>query len=215
MSTYSNVTEQDLINLRKLAEQQKNQRAEKNKNRILKQRYDVNLAESLSPITKKLDDINKSTKQIGDINKKSQPETPQLAIENTPTTHQPRENNEGGIYHVELENTLNKMKVITGFLKTHYDRQRGWMLKKYPIIMLGETEVEINDNKYNITPGLQKVFTQTSNIPLKKSNDQEREIYKNIAKDLNFENYKAVSGENKSGRYKHSKAIFKNNLKGR
>ena len=30
MSIYSNVTEQDLINLRKLAEQQKNQRARKN-----------------------------------------------------------------------------------------------------------------------------------------------------------------------------------------
>ena len=81
--------------------------------------------------------------------------------------------------------------------------------------MLGGTEVEINDNKYNITPGLQKVFTQTSNIPLKKLNDQEREIYKNFSKDLNFENYQAVNGENKSGRYQHSKAIFKNNLKGR
>ena len=36
MSIYSKVTEQDLINLRKLAEQQKNQRALKIKNRILK-----------------------------------------------------------------------------------------------------------------------------------------------------------------------------------
>ena len=32
MSIYPNVTEQDLINLRNLAEQQKNQRARKNKN---------------------------------------------------------------------------------------------------------------------------------------------------------------------------------------
>ena len=36
MSISSNVTEQDLIILRKLAEQQKNQRAEKIRNRILK-----------------------------------------------------------------------------------------------------------------------------------------------------------------------------------
>ena len=36
MSLSSNVTEQDLFNLRKLAEQQKNQRAERIKNRILK-----------------------------------------------------------------------------------------------------------------------------------------------------------------------------------
>ena len=36
MSNCCNVTEQDLINLQKVAEQQKNQRAEKNKIRILK-----------------------------------------------------------------------------------------------------------------------------------------------------------------------------------
>ena len=48
MCIYSNVTEQDLINLRKLAEHQKNQRAEKIKNRSLKQTHDIKLAESLS-----------------------------------------------------------------------------------------------------------------------------------------------------------------------
>ena len=53
MSIYSNVTEQDLFNLRKLAEQQKEQRALKIKNRVLKQPHDIKLAESFSPITKK------------------------------------------------------------------------------------------------------------------------------------------------------------------
>ena len=53
MSIFSNVTEQDLINLRKIAEQQKTQRALKIENRILEQTHDINLAESLSPISKK------------------------------------------------------------------------------------------------------------------------------------------------------------------
>ena len=53
MSNYSAVTEQDLIILRKLAEQQKNQQALKSENRILKQTHDLKLAENLSPITKK------------------------------------------------------------------------------------------------------------------------------------------------------------------
>ena len=57
MSIYSNVTGQDLINLRKLAEQQKEQKALK-KNRILKQTHDVKIAESLSPITTKLDETS-------------------------------------------------------------------------------------------------------------------------------------------------------------
>ena len=64
MSIYSNVTEQDMINLRKLAEQQKEQRAIKTKNRVLKQTYDIKLAESLSPITRKLDTINESAKKL-------------------------------------------------------------------------------------------------------------------------------------------------------
>ena len=63
MSIYSNVTEQDLINLRKMAKQQKNQRVLKIKNRILKQTHDIELAESLSIITRKLDEVNESTKK--------------------------------------------------------------------------------------------------------------------------------------------------------
>ena len=62
MSIYSNVTEQDLINLRKLAEQQKNQRALKIKNRILKQTHDEKLAESLSSNTEPTKErLDKST----------------------------------------------------------------------------------------------------------------------------------------------------------
>ena len=71
MSIYSNVTEKDLENLRKLANQQKNERALKIKNRILKQTHDIKLAESLSPITKKLATINESTQKISDIIKES------------------------------------------------------------------------------------------------------------------------------------------------
>ena len=48
MSVYSNVTEQDLINLCKLAEQQKEQRSLKIENRVLKQTHDVKLAQPLS-----------------------------------------------------------------------------------------------------------------------------------------------------------------------
>ena len=207
MSIYSNVSEQDLINLRKLAEQQKNERAPKIKNRILKQTHDVKLAQSLSPITKKLDEIKETTQNLGDVIKENN--TPLQAMENTPSTHQPIENNEGAIYDVELENTLNNMKSDTGFFNTHYDRQRGWMLNGYPVKILSGSKVEINDKEFNITPNLQKVFTQTSNVPQKKLNDQEWEIYKDILKTFNFENYKPKSGENKSGSYKYSKSKLK------
>ena len=89
MSVYSNVTEQDLKTLGKLAEQQKEQRALKIKNINLKQTHDIKLAESLSALTKKLDEVNESTQKIGKLVKKSEVEdghsqTP--AIENTTTS---------------------------------------------------------------------------------------------------------------------------------
>ena len=73
MSLYSDVTEQHLIILRKLSEQQKNQRALKIKNRILKQTHDVKLAKSLSPITKKFDDVKKTTHELRVVVKESKP----------------------------------------------------------------------------------------------------------------------------------------------
>ena len=71
MSIYPNVTEKDLINLRKLAEQQENQRANEIINRFLKQTHVKKLAENLSLITKKLDDLIKSAEKLGETVKKS------------------------------------------------------------------------------------------------------------------------------------------------
>ena len=71
MSIYPNAPEQDLINLRKLAEQQKSQRAPKIENRILKQTHDIKVAESLSPKTKKLTDFEESAQKLGDVIKDS------------------------------------------------------------------------------------------------------------------------------------------------
>ena len=227
MSIYSNVTEQDLINLRKLAQQQKDHRALKIKNRILKETHDVKLAESLSPITKRLDLVeNNKGEKIGELIKKSeqetpaientqaQPERPQAAIENT-LAPQPVENNEGVIYDVELENTLNNMKNNAGFFKIE-ERDNGDVFwNGFPVEKLGGKRIQINENVFDITQGIQKVLTDTSNIPIKKLNGQDREIINNILESLDFKNYKPVRGESKSGRYKQSKTIFKkHNLEG-
>ena len=74
-----------MTNLRKIAEHQKNHRATKIENRILKQTHDKKLDEYLSPITRKLDIFNDSTRKVGEIYKKSDVEdenaqTPALEI---------------------------------------------------------------------------------------------------------------------------------------
>ena len=200
MSIYSNVTEQDLDNLRKLAEQEKNQRALKIKNRILKQTHDIKLAESLSPITKRLDEVKVSTEKVGDVIKESKPKTPQLAIENTPrpafeNTPQPViEKNEGVLYDVELENTLNKMKENTGFFKTYHGPQRGWMINNYPIKMLRRTKVEINDKKYNLSPGIRKVLVDQTYDTAKSMADDDKLIFRDILQETGYYNRKPSKG---------------------
>ena len=52
------------------------------------------------PITKKLDEEKETTQKLGGVLEESQPETPQLAIENT-SFHQPIEINEGVISDTE------------------------------------------------------------------------------------------------------------------
>ena len=179
------MSEQDLVNLRKLAEQQKELLALKIKNRFLKQARDIKLAESLSPITKNIDEVKEFPQKLGKFIKEYQPKKPQLSDENTPT-RQLIEHEEGAIYDVELEDTLKNIRDNLGFFKTHEDSERRWMLKNYPIKMLRGTEVEIDDKEYNITPAIQKVFTDKSYITAKSMNDMEKLVLRDILQKTEF-----------------------------
>ena len=130
MSLYSNVTEQDLINLRKLAEQQKEQRALKFKNRVLKQTHDKKLAESLSPITEKLD-------KVGEIIKETNTAKPDTLF----------------------ENTLSKMKKNIGFFNIEERDNSDIFWNGFPVKKMGANKPKISENIFEITPGIQKVFT--------------------------------------------------------
>ena len=233
MSIYSNVTEQDLNNLRKLAQQKKEQRAIKIKNRFLKQTHDEKLAQSLSPITDKLEEtrknlgevIKESTQNLGNVIKENN--TPQLAIENTTqpgieNNQLPIENDQdntqpGILYDVSLENTLTNMKdKPKGFFKIEEDEngQRLWI--ELPVEISGDSRIEIKGKDFNITPNLQNVFTDTSGKSLKKLDKMEIITYKQLLKSLNYKNYKPKFGENKSERYKNTENILTPiNLQGR
>ena len=119
--------------------------------------------------------------------------TPQLALENTPTI-QPMENNEGVIYDVKLENTLNKMKDNTGFFKTYHDPQRGWIITNHHNKMLRGTETEINENKYNISPGIRKVLVDQSYDTAKSMIDKDNLIFRDILQETGYYNRKPIKG---------------------
>ena len=150
MSNYSNLTEQDLIILGKLAEEQKNQRALKIKNGILKQTHDLKLAESLSPITKKFNEIKETTRKPGRLFKKSDVEdrnsqTP--AIENVTVTQ-------------SLRDTLSFMKKSKKLFKLEAKDNGSVYWNGVIIKPLGESRVNIEDEEYDINPKIRKYFTQ-------------------------------------------------------
>ena len=167
MSIYSNVTEQDWINLRKLAEQQKNERALKIKNRILKQTHDDKLAKSFSPITERLDKVNKSTQEVGEIIKKSQP-----AIENSTISR-------------SLPDTLTHLKVNKNFFKLVEQNDGKVFWNKIPIKAEGENRISIKNQAYDIKPNIQKHFTNTK-LTTKSMDDEDKSTVYDIPKNIGF-----------------------------
>ena len=199
MSIYSNVTEQDLINLRKLAEQQKNQRALKIKNRILEKTHDKKLAESLSPLTKRLDLVeNSKGEKIGDIIKKSESESDTLAIENTQT--QPETSAIENPYTSQsLRDTLAFMKKSKNFFKLEQVGKKVFW-NKTPIKSLGENRISINNKEYDIKPNIQEYFTNTNQTTKNMDDEDKRTIY-DILYDLGFYSQRHTKGTKKSVRH--------------
>ena len=194
MSVYSNVTENDLINLHKIAEQLKEQRALKIKNRISKQTHDMKLVESLSPITKKLTEVNKSTKKLGDILKESNSEIGKnqevvpVEIDSEEEKIQIKtralpNSNEFSTLMMEtlgaLMNSKNSLKLIPD------DSGRASFLE-VPINTLGGDRIQVKGNVYDLTPDLYKALSYTgyTGNTVKKENDIL--MMNNIIRDIGY-----------------------------
>ena len=188
MSIFSNVTEQDLINLPKLAEQQKNQRGEKIKKRILKQTHDIKLAESLSPITKRLDEVNRSTKKISGVIKESYSENAnnqeivpveiESEDENIQTNLRALPNS--SIFSESMSKTLGRLMSSLNSLKIKLSPP-GATILEVPIYTLGGDKLRIRDNVYELTPQIYKALSDTGYTGKNKKNEKDiLMMYNNI-----------------------------------
>ena len=205
MSIYSNVTELDLINLRKLAEQQKNQRAIKIKNRILKQTHDVKLAESLSPITKKLDEVNKSaqesllpfTRKLDTVNesiKESNPENnKEIAI--TPS--------------ILLEDTLKSLSGTPTSLKLNKDNEDNLSILGVALKSFGGDKIQVSDNIYEFTPELHRALSQTSYTGKSMKNEDGQRNLCNFLVDVGYTG-RSEEKTNQNFFYKTLQIVWKN-----
>ena len=193
MSIYSNVTEKDLENLRKLAEQQKNQRALNIKNRILKDTHDIKLAESLSPITKKLDKINKSTKKIrkvitpsnseGENNQEIVPVEIESEDENIQTNLRALPNS--SMFSDQMKKTLGRLMSSANSLKID-TTPSGATILGVPIITLGGDKLRIQANDYDLTPEIYKALSFTGYDGKTMKNENDILMLKNNIKDLRY-----------------------------
>ena len=179
MSIYSNVTEQDLINFRKLAEQQKEQRALKIKNRISKQTHDVKLAESLSTITKKLEEVNDSTQKVGDIMKESISEINniQTKIKSLPKSTK---------FSILMEQMLGSLMNNHQSLKITQDKAGRANILDAPIQILGVDTIKINENICNSTPEIYKALSYTGYTGKTMKNENDILMLNNIRRDLGY-----------------------------
>ena len=174
MSIYSNVTEKDLDNLRKLADQQKNERALKIKNRILKQTHDVKLAENLSPTTKKLDTINVSTKQITNAIK----ETNSIVDLKTMINNSKFSNSMRQMIN-SLSNSENSLKITED--KFGYAHILGTPIKSFE-----NDSIKIKENVYELTPEIYRALTYASYPGNTMKNEYDILMMYNIIKDIGY-----------------------------
>ena len=193
MSIYSNVTEQDLIKLRKLAQQQNEQRAEKVKNRILKQTRDRKLAESLSPITKKIEEVNKSTKKIGEViketnssNENNQEIVPveiESVDENIQTNLRALPNS--SMFSDQMTKTLGRLMSSLNSSKI-IASPSGPTILGVPINTLGGDRIQIKDNIYDLTPEIYKALSDTGYTGNTMKNESDILMMNNIINDLGY-----------------------------
>ena len=73
------------------------------------------------------------------------------------------------------------------------------MLKIQRVKMLSGTKIQIDGNEYNITPGVQKVFTDTKYETAKSVSDKEKVVFRDILQKTNYITYKRGKG-NMAGR---------------
>ena len=174
MSIYSNVTQKDLDNLRKLADQQKEQRAIKIKNRILKQTHDVKLAESLSPITKKLDEVNKSTQEVGDKVKESKSKIDLEALPNSSN------------FSNSMREMIGSLMRSKNSLRITQDESHRANILGVPIQISGADTIKINENIYELTPEIYKTLSDTGYTGKDMKNEYDILMLNNIIRDLRY-----------------------------
>ena len=173
MSVYSVNSKEDMDNLHILANQQKEQRALKIKNRILKKTHDVKLAESLSPITKKLDTIDESTQKISDFIKESN----KVDLKTLPNSSK---------FSNAMRQMIGSLMNSRNSLKITQDESGRANILCVPIQISEGDTIKINENVYELTPEIYIALSDTGYTGRNMRNEGDILMMNNIIRDLGY-----------------------------
>ena len=190
MSFYSNVTEQDLINLRKLAEQQRSERALKIKNNILKQTHDIKLAESFIPIIKKSDESIKKISEVINPSNSENEYNQELVPFNIESEDEIIQTNlralpNSSMFSDQMTKTLRRLMSSSNSLKIN-SSPSGATILGVPINTLGGDRIQIIDNIYDLTPERYKTLSYTGYTGNTIKNEADILMMSNFKNDLGY-----------------------------
>ena len=83
----------------------------------------------------------------------------------------------------------------TGFFKTHYDQQRGWMINNIPITSFGGTRIEVDESEYDLTKGIRNVLTNKTYKTAKSLNDNEKVVLRDFLSRTGYYTRKPTKGK--------------------
>ena len=146
----------------------------------------MKLAESLSPLTKKLDTINESTKKLGeDIKESNSADNQKIVpseIDNIQTNLKSLPNN--SIFSVSMRQKLGSLLKSRNRLKITQDEIGQATILGIPIQISGGDRIRINDNIFELTRDLYKALSSTSYNCKTMKNESDIFMMNNIINDL-------------------------------
>ena len=83
----------------------------------------------------------------------------------------------------------------TGFFKTHYDKQRGWILNTIPIKSPGGTKILVDENEYDLTKGIRNVLTKKTYKSIESLNDNDKIVLRDFLSKIGYYNRKPSKGK--------------------
>ena len=145
---------------------------------------------SLSPITKKLDSIIESTKQLGELVKESN------SINNKEIVTTPS---------ILSQDTFKSLVISTSSIKLNQDKDGNLSILGAPLISLGGDKVQVYHNIYEFTPEIHKALSNSSYTGKSMKNEKDKRNLYNFLVDIGY----AGRGDEKTKQKKFFTTLFK------